>query len=626
MPARRRPHPPPALPQALPAARPGMLPPTILARLATLAVVLLALVTAPISSRAQQSGVAPEAATGRVERQAARANTYMVAAANPLAVAAGTEMLQAGGSAADAAIAVQLVLGLVEPQSSGLGGGAFLLHWDAKGAKVSAWDARETAPAAARPDRFLENGQPLPFFEAVSSGLSVGVPGVPHLLAAIHERHGRLPWPRLFEPAIRLAEQGFVVSARLYALLRIEGADAFAPTARTYFFDEVGSARPIGATLHNPAYASTLRLLAAKGVDAFYTGPLAQEMAAAVRREPKRPGDLAPSDLAGYRVIERMPLCSSYRERRLCGMPPPSSGGLAVAQTLALLEPFGLGRGPAEAMRPAALHLIAEAEKLAYADRDRYVADPAFRPLPDGLLDAAYLAGRRALISPSGPMARPAAGAPDRRAAVDWGEDYTVENVGTSHVSIVDADGNAIAMTTTIEGAFGSRIMVGGFLLNNQLTDFSFRPVDTQGRPVANRVEPGKRPRSTMAPTLLFAPDGRLAGVLGSPGGGRIVLYVVKALVGLVDWQLDPQAAAALPNFGSRGGPFEIELDPSFDIDTIVRPWVSRPSLWHALGMRAYGHQILPDYLTSGLHIVTIDKGGLAGGADPRREGVAAGD
>ena len=597
----------------------GRMAAVLLAILATLALSAAAAV-------AQRGEIAPEAASGWTGRTSAVAERFMVAAANPYAVDAGVEILRAGGSAVDAAIAVQWVLGLVEPQSSGLGGGAFLLHWDAARRDITAWDGRETAPAAARPDRFVRDGAVLPFQTAVASGLSVGVPGVVRLMEDAHRVHGRLPWPRLFDAAIRLADKGFQVSTRLNILLRLEGPSRFSPAARRYFFDPVGSARPAGATLVNPAYAATLRRIAAEGAAGFYSGPVAAAIVQAVTEVPGYPGDLTLDDLAAYRVERRVALCVGYRQRRICGMPAPSSGGLAVAQTLRLLEPLDLGQGPAAAMRPPALHLVAEAEKLAYADRDRYVADPAFAPLPQGLLDDDYLAGRRAMISPTRPMPRPAAGVPARQSGLLPGVDATEESVGTSHVSIVDADGNAVSLTTTIEGAFGSHLFAAGFLLNNQLTDFSLRPVDSEGRPIANRVEGGKRPRSTMAPTLVFDRDGKLEAVLGSPGGGRIILYVVKTIVAMVDWQLDPQQAVALPNFGSRGGAFEIELDPSFSWDALLRPWVSRPTLWYALAMRAYGHAVTPDFLTSGLHVVARRGDRWLGAADPRREGVARGD
>jgi gamma-glutamyltranspeptidase/glutathione hydrolase len=542
------------------------------------------------------------------------AKSYMVAAANPLAVDAGIELLRTGGSAADAAIGVQLVLNLVEPQSSGLGGGAFALHWHAGTGRLQTYDGRETAPAAALPDRFLADGHPIKLSEAILGGVSVGVPGTLRLLEALHKEHGKLPWARLFEPAIRLSEKGFHVSPRLHALLRWYGAQSFAPQSRRYFFDRTGSARPIGDLLRNPEFAATLRAIAERGAGAFYEGPVAQAIVDAVRQSPYRQGDLTLADLAGYQVKEREPVCFAYRAKRVCGMGPPSSGGLAVAQVLQLVEGFDLGREPADALNPRALHLIAEAQKLAYADRDRYVGDPDFVAVPASLLDAAYLGARRQLINPLAAMEKARPGTPPRIGGLVPGVDDTVEQDGTTHFSIVDADGNVVSITSTIEAAFGSRLWAAGFLLNNELTDFSLRPVDRAGRPLANAVGPGKRPRSSMAPTIVFDETGKPWAALGSPGGSRIILYVVKTLVALIDWKLDAQQAASLMNFGSRGGPFEIEVD-------------HRSALWHALKMRPYGHRVSADFLESGTHVIVLrpDKG-LEGGADPRREGVARGE
>ena len=395
-----------------------------------------------------------------------------------------------------------------------------------------------------------------------------------------------------------------------------------AGTARTasrrrraeYFFDTTGSARPAGYLLRNPEFAVTLRAVAERGVEAFYKGAIAEAIVKAVREAPNHQGDMTAADLAGYAVKERDPVCVAYRGYRVCGMGPPSSGGLAVAQILKLIEPFELGKGPAEVMNGKALHLIAEAEKLAFADRDTYIGDPDFVSTPAGLLNAGYLDTRRALIDPGTAMARPAAGAPPQTASWLYGEDETIEAAGTSHFSIVDGDGSVLAMTTSIEAAFGSRLWAAGFLLNNELTDFSFRPFDRAGRPLANAVAPGKRPRSSMAPTIVFDEAGKPWAALGSPGGSRIILYVVKALVALIDWKLDAQAAVALMNFGSRGGPFEIEIDHA-------------SAIWHALKMKPYGHRVSADLLTSGTHAIVVRKGGmLEGGADPRREGVARGD
>lgn len=595
--------------------------------IAAWAVVLLAigLVALPTGAIAQRAYIAPEAATGHSEKSLARAKSYMVSAANPLAVEAGTRVLQEGGSAADAAIAVQLVLNLVEPQSSGIGGGAFLLYWDAGAKELTTYDGRETAPAAARPDRFLRDGRRIPFDETVHSGLSIGVPGLVRLLEEVHRRHGRLPWARLFEPAIALAENGFPVSQRLNLLLTWMRAENFDPAARQLYFSENGSAWPVGHRLKNPEFAATLRRIAENGAEAFYSGEIAERIVAAAASAPNHPGDITLADLAAYRSVERPPVCVVYRRHRVCGMGPPSSGGIAVAQTLKLLEPFDLGRGPEAALNPRAMHLIAEAEKLAFADRDHYVGDPDFVQVPPTLLNTDYLTSRSRLIDPSAAMPRPAPGTPPGVQRQAFGSDATAESVGTSHISVVDAAGNAVSMTTTIESAFGSRVLAAGFLLNNELTDFSFLPKDAEGRPVANAVAPRKRPRSSMAPTIVFDEAGRLKAVLGSPGGSRIILYVVKALVAIIDWELDAQAAATLVNFGSRGGPFEIEYDPATDWRALVRPWLSTPPLWRAMRLKPFGHEIAPDLLTSGLHIVVVRPDGLEGGADPRREGIASG-
>jgi gamma-glutamyltranspeptidase / glutathione hydrolase len=600
---------------------------------------LLAVVSRPPRAQAQRGTIAPEAATGRNEKQLVAADRQMVVAANPLAVDAGLEMLRAGGSAIDAAIAAQLVLNLVEPQSSGLGGGAFLLHWDRSKRELVSYDGREAAPAAATPDRFMVDGRPMPFSQAVASGLSVGVPGTARLLDDMHKRHGRLPWAQLFAPALKLAEDGFAVSNRLNLLLSLMGAENFSPPARAYFFDASDTPQPVGKLLKNPAFAETLKALRDGGADAFYKGPTARAIVEAVSGA-ARPGDITVADLAGYKVIPRDALCVPYRTYQVCGMAPPSSGGIAVAQTLKLLEAFNLGRGSNASLNTRAMHLIAEAEKLAFADRDRYIADPDQVPPPDGLLDETYLGIRRTLINEQAAMAKPAAGVPppsstnppkwptnkpSKRAEL-FGDDATLESVGTSHISIVDANGNAVSMTTTIEAGFGSRLFAGGFLLNNEMTDFSFRALDDQGRAIANAIAPGKRPRSSMAPTLVFDAAGELKAVVGSPGGSRIILFVVKALVGMIDWQLDPQTAAGLVNFGSRGGPVEVEFDPSLQREVSVQPWISTSSTWYALRLRRFGHSISRDLMTSGLHLIWLQNGKIIGGADPRREGVSRGD
>ena len=576
----------------------------------------MALIYLTAGARSQLLEVQPERGTtwGWAPAAAVTAKTHMISAANPLAVEAGLQMLRAGGSAADAAIAVQLVLNLVEPQSSGLGGGAFVLHWDAAGKTLKSYDGRETAPAAAKPDRFLVNNRPMSFGDAIFGGASVGVPGTLRLLEDLHRAHGRLAWAQLFGPAIRLAEEGFRVSPRLHWLLRWYGADSFAPRPRRYFFDQTGSARPAGYLLRNPEFATTLRAIAERGAGAFYEGPIAQAIVEAVATAPNHQGDVTLADLAGYKAKERDPLCFAYRKNRICGIGPPSSGGIAVAQALKLVEAFDLGQGPADALNTRAMHLIAEAEKLAFADRDHYVGDPDFVRVPIGLLDSGYLAARRSLIDPQTAMGRPSPGTPPQLSGLTPGTDETLEMEGTSHISIVDGSGNVLAMTTTIEAGFGSRLWAAGFLLNNEMTDFAFRPQDSGGRPLANAIGPGKRPRSSMAPTMVFDEDGRPWAVLGSPGGSRIILYVVKTLVALIDWRMDAQQAASLMNFGSRGGAFEIEID-------------HRAALWHALKMKPYGHTISADLLNSGTHVIVVRKDGrLEGGADPRREGVARGD
>ena len=562
---------------------------------------------------AQPLPVAPERATPRVERTPVAARHFLVATANPLATRAGYDILRAGGNAADAAIAVQLVLGLVEPQSSGLGGGAFLLYHDAKTRRLIAYDGRETAPAAATPERFLDaNGKPLAFYEAVVGGRSVGVPGTVKLLEAVHRRHGRLPWPRLFERAIALAENGFPISPRLFALVAAE--THWSPRARDYFLTSDGKPRPVGTSLRNPAYAGTLRVLAAQGADAFYTGRIADDVIATANGATRNPGDLSRADLAAYRVEVREPVCGDYRGYRICGMPLPSSGGSTVLSTLEMLEPYDVAAMGAASFW--SVHFVSEAERLAYADRDVYMADPDFVRPPAGLLDPAYLRARSGLIAVDRSMGVAQPGDPARHAAradeVAFGRDAAAEFPSTSQVTIVDRDGNAVSMTTTIEDGFGSRLMSeGGFLLNNELTDFSFVPT-ADGKPVANRVEPGKRPRSSMAPTIAYDRAGRVAIVTGSPGGSAIIEYVVKTLIAIIDWKLDPQAAAALANFGSRKGPTELEAET--------------PVATLAPKLAALGHATKIGPQTSGVQTIVRTPQGLVGGADPRREGVVMGD
>ncbi len=558
---------------------------------------------------------APERPSGWADKQPVTSKRWMVAAANPLAVQAGHDVLKRGGTAVDAAIAVQLVLGLVEPQSSGIGGGAFMLVHDARTRKLIAYDGRETAPGAARPDRFLGvDGKPFAFHAAVVGGLSVGVPGTVRLLEVAHRKHGKLEWKALFAPAIALADNGFAVSQRLHTLVAAEKY-LTQDRAQAYFFDAGGKPKAVGTLLRNPAYASTLRKLSVGGANAFYAGDIADDIIRTANSHSANPGDLTREDLRNYKVRVREPVCDGYRGYQVCGMPLPSSGGLTVLAMLGMLEPYSIrDMGPASFW---SVHFISEAGRLAYADRGAYMADPDFYTPPQGLLDPAYLKERSQLITTTGSMGRARPGNPPERIApaqrkVAWGEDAAAEFPSTSHISIVDRYGNVVAMTTTIEDAFGSRLMTeGGFLLNNELTDFSFVPVD-DGKPVANRVEPGKRPRSSMAPTIVYDRAGRVFMVTGSTGGSAIINYVAKTLFGVIDWDLDPQRAIDLGNFGSRNGPIELERGTPV---ALLEPQ-----------LKAMGHETRVIDQTSGLQAIVRTRTGWIGGADPRREGVVMGE
>ena len=550
----------------------------------------------------------PEAASGFAPAREARGQTYMAVTANPLATDAAVDILRAGGTAADAAIAAQLVLNLVEPQSSGLGGGGFLLYHDVREKRLHAYDGRETAPAAARPERFLgADGKPLSFYEAAVGGRSVGVPGLPALLDQVYRNHGRTLWPRLFAPALHLAVEGFPLSPRLHKLLAEDRFLREDPAARRLYYDSDGQPKPIGTKIVNRAFGFTLLALAQYGTKYFYEGPIARDMVDAVRGHARNPGDLTEADLTGYKVVDREPVCGErLGGYRVCGMPPPSSGGLAVLQILTFAQ-------AAAAQAPLSLpsvHRFAEAGRLAYADRARYLADPAFVNVPmAALLNAGYLAARARLISPESSMGRATAGEFTGRKAL--GEDAPAELPATTHLVIVDAEGNAVSMTSSIEAAFGSRIMVYGFLLNNQLTDFSFRP-EEGGKPVANRVEPGKRPLSSMAPTVVYDSMGRIVGLLGSPGGSRIINYVAETLLALLAWNLSPAEAAALPHFGSRNGPTELERGTSLEA---LRPQLEK-----------LGHEVKVSDMTSGLSVILRRGDEWIGAADPRREGTARGE
>jgi gamma-glutamyltranspeptidase/glutathione hydrolase len=555
--------------------------------------------------------IPPEPASGFTSRPAAVGGRFMVAAAHPLAVDAGYEVLRRGGSAMDAAVAVQFVLGLVEPQSSGLGGGAFVLHYSAVDGQVRAYDGREAAPAAARADRFAaladRSGG---FIDAMLSGKSVGVPGVVAVLELAHRRHGRLGWQSLARPAIDLAEQGFPISPRLHLLLARDPWLRRDPFAARYFYDAAGEPRPVGERLRNPEYAAVLRAIATGGAGEFYRGAVADEIVAAVRDHPVEPGDLTLGDLAAYAAKERSPVCGEFRAHRLCGMPPPSGGGIAVLQILGILEHLPQTDFARDRLR--AVHFFAEAGRLAFADRDRFVGDPDFVAVPvAGLIAPDYLAARARLVAGDASMRRASPGAPagsERRA---WGEGAELDLASTTHFSIVDAAGNAVAVTSSIEFAFGNHRFVRGFLLNNQLTDFAFAP-EEDGAPVANRVEGGKRPRSSMAPTFVFDEAGRLVLAVGSPGGHAIINYVARALVASIDWGYDLEAVLAMPNFGSRNGPTELEQGTAAE-DLQPR-------------LAAMGHPVRVTELTSGLHAIQRVGDAWVGAADPRRDGAARGD
>lgn len=567
--------------------------------------VLAGFITWVAIAPAQAQDVAPEAATGRSDKTSVTAHNYMIAAANPLAAQAGYDTLHDGGNAVDAMVATQMVLGLVEPQSSGLGGGAFLVYHDGPSGNLTTLDGRETAPLAVTADLFLKpDGTPMKFFEAVVGGRSIGTPGTLKLMYEAHQRYGKLNWARLLQPAIALAEQGFAVSPRLASLIAKDRKRLITyPDTRRYFFDEHGEPLAAGTVLKNPAYANSLRLIAAHGPDVFYTGEIGQDIVTAVRGAADNPGLLSMTDLASYHVIERAPVCITYRAHNVCGMGPPSSGALTVGQTLGILNHFELPEPSAQSF-----HLIAEASRLAFADRGLYMADSDFVAMPDGLLDRDYLKGRATLINTDKAMTNVQPGTPPWKAAEARTLDNAIEFPSTSHMSIIDGDGNAVSLTTTIENGFGSRVMVRGFLLNNELTDFSFTPEKNDAL-VANRVEPGKRPRSSMSPTIVYGPDGKLKLVVGSPGGSRIIGYVTQAIIAVLDWNMDVQDALDLPHVIGRFGTVDVETGA----DALAQQ------------LQTKGHKVKVRDLNSGLHAIIRGEKGLIGGADPRREGLVLG-
>ncbi|MBX7229519.1 MAG: gamma-glutamyltransferase [Burkholderiaceae bacterium] len=587
-----------------------------------------------LSAATEDTFLPPEGTSGFTEKKITYTNRDMVVAANPLAVQAGVEILKKGGSAVDAAIAVQAVLTLVEPQSSGLGGGAFMMHYDNANNQLIVFDGRETAPAQATPNMFLTpEGNPISFEKAVNGGLAVGTPGAVKMLEAAHKKYGKLAWETLFAPAIKLSREGFPISPRLFTLLQTNAPLRTQQPAAAYFYQADPNdpnklvPRPVGSLLKNPQLAVSLELIAKGGAAAFYTGPLAQAIVEKVRNHPTNPGHLSMEDMANYQPKVRDAICGIYRIRfRICGLPMPSSGGTSVAMVLGILDQFDVA-----ALKPnsvESVHLISEAYRLVYADRALYMADSDFVSVPvAGLLNPEYLKRRALLINPEKSMGVPVAGVPEG-VSVFSGIDQSLSLPSTSHISIVDQDGNAVSMTTSIENVFGSLQMVGGFLLNNQLTDFSFKPVDSTGKAVANRLEPGKRPRSSMSPTIVFNENNQVEMIIGSPGGSNIIQYVVKTLVGVIDWKLNIQQAINLPNFGAQTSAV-----------TSLERLTSAEGLEN--GLKAKGHTISIVDINSGLHGITfngqradgsvgafaqaVDKK-WAGGADPRREGIAAGN
>ncbi|WP_017444617.1 gamma-glutamyltransferase [Gayadomonas joobiniege] len=546
----------------------------------------------------------PEASTGYQKKAKVVAKNAMVVAANPYAVEAGYQVLKAGGTAFDAAIAVQAVLGLVEPQSSGIGGGTFILYWQADKQKLHALDGRETAPSKATAELFFEQGKPLRWHDAVVGGRSVGVPGVIAALEAGHKKFGQLAWNKLFDHAIQLSEQGFIVSPRLAKLVGMEinpGIRLLAP-AKNYFYPQ-GQPLQAGQKIKNSAYANSLNLIAEHGSQGFYHGQLAKKISQAVQNSAQAPGLLTSEDLAKYQAKWRTPLCGEYKNNRICGFGPPSSGGFTVLNTLKLLQTHNLHQFPANDKR--ALHVFSQASRLAFADRNAFLADSDFVNVPlFELLADEYIQQRTKLIQLKQDM-----GEAEPGLAVA-AHSTTLSRPSTSHISIVDQWGNAVSMTTSIEMAFGSAVMTGGFLLNNQLTDFSFNPV-TNGQPVANRVAANKRPRSSMAPTMVFNKKQQLTGILGSPGGSRIINYVTQTLIGVIDWQLDIQSAIDLPKITNLNGTTALEANT--DLADQLNYF------------KQLGHKVQIRDLNSGLHAIWRTPEGWQGAADPRREGIAMG-
>ncbi|MBN47976.1 MAG: gamma-glutamyltransferase [Spongiibacteraceae bacterium] len=560
-------------------------------------------VAAPVNA-----DIIPEAASGLGSIKHAVSTKNMAVTANPHATDAAQKILSWGGTAVDAAVAAQLVLGLVEPQSSGIGGGAFVLHWNNETKQLSSWDGRETAPAALDSRHFMQGDKAMGFFDAVIGGHSVGTPGVIALLEALHAKHGKLPWTSVFRPAISLARTGFTISPRLHELLVKMPKVAVNPEISAYFFEADGKTpKAVGTLLKNPAYADTLERIAKKGAEEFYSGRIAKNIVSAVEDDPNRPGKLRLSDLKQYSAKQREPVCGAFRQYRVCGMGPPSSGGIAVAALLGTLQHVASAKTPAADQT----HLFAEASRLAFADRNHFIGDPDFVQVPTaGLVDEGYLRQRSSLIKTGSSMRKAPFGQPPGSKGLGYISARSPELPSTSHFSIVDEYGNIVSMTTSIETAFGSRIMVGGFLLNNQLTDFSFLPEGDNGL-VANRVQGGKRPRSSMSPTIVFEGDQpRL--VIGSPGGSRIIDYVARSIWDILENGVPVAQAIAAPHIIHMGRQLELEEGRA------------RPELIKHL--ESLGHKVAVKPQTSGLHAIWISDQFLEGGADPRREGTIKGE
>jgi gamma-glutamyltranspeptidase/glutathione hydrolase len=558
---------------------------------------------------AHATELAPEPASGFKSKPVLEAKNHMVVSGHPLASQAGDEIIRKGGNAVDAAIATQMVLNLTEPQASGIGGGGFMLYYDKSNGKTEAYDGRESAPAAATADMFLDkDGKPLEYKEALKGGLSVGTPGLLRMLEQVHKAHGKLPWKDLFQPAITLSKNGFPLSPRLYRVIEATPYIIESPMAKDLYFTEKSEIKPVGTIIKNPALADTLTTIANKGADAFYTGAIAKSIVETVRKNPFKPGRLTKRDIAAYQPVVRQPLCENYRGYKLCGMPPPTSGGITILQTLKTLERFKLKSSPENS--PETVHLVMDAARLSFADRNTYIADCDFIPVPTAaMLAPDYIKSRSSLINTKNAV-KPEAGnlAWDKRC----GEIKPAnEHISTTHMSVVDAEGNAVSMTSSIEFAFGSGLMTRGFFLNNELTDFALQP-EVDGVKAANRVEPGKRPRSSMSPFFVFDKTGELYLVIGSPGGSRIISYVLQTIVSVLDFGTKLDDAIKQPHYATTGD--AIELEKGTTLETLAEP------------LKKLGHNVITNELTSGLNGIEIKNKKLFSGADARREGEAVGE